>query len=59
MGPHSHGHISFTYTETVHSCCNKGGICGEREKGSLPSYEDAVYWKLAIIRNLIHNYTNG
>jgi hypothetical protein len=30
--------ITFNYTETVQSCCNKGGICREREINSLPNY---------------------
>jgi hypothetical protein len=42
-----------------HRDCNKGGICGKREKSSLTSYYDVIHWKLTILCNLIHNYTNG
>jgi hypothetical protein len=59
MGPQKQGHITFNYIGTAQSCCNKGGIFGEREKTSLLSYQGAVHWKLAILRDLIHNYTDG
>lgn len=30
-------HITLSFTETVQSCSNKGGLCGEREKSSWPA----------------------
>jgi hypothetical protein len=32
MGLQNREHITFSYTETVRSCSNKGGLWGEREK---------------------------
>jgi hypothetical protein len=61
MGLQSRGHIIFNYTETVQSCCNKIGICREREKNSLPSYKVPFNgsWLLSATWSIIIRMVDG